>query len=270
MDGWMGAFVSSAVVNDDRTNIERRKWKGGWYSVASGRESGALFGGQFETSPITRELLVPPSARIFNYRRARRNSPWRMASSKLCREMVAGLCVEWFPNRIIPPSPAIKRRTSSKRFPFGNCRAYIHRRPSKHFGRCVYCIAQLLLRLALFKKWNFIFPFFFYVFLGHPRKWIIVIAALVKIAATFTRVMMMMARDERHHKHLYMLLYGLCVCVCVYTCSFAYVRDMFQSRQVLLLLHTPTLSASTALLPSGISSALFGFVKRLNNPRRIN
>jgi hypothetical protein len=27
--------------------------------------------------------------------------------------------------------------------------------------------------------------------------------------------MMMMARDERHHKHLYMLLYGLSVCVCV-------------------------------------------------------
>jgi hypothetical protein len=159
MDGWMdGRFCVECSCKWWSNKHWEKEMKGGWYSVASGRESGALFGGQFETSPITRELLVPPSARIFNYRRARRNSPWRMASSKLCREMVAGLCVEWFPNRIIPPSPAIKRRTSSKRFPFGNCRAYIHRRPSKHFGRCVYCIAQLL-RLALFKKWNFIFPF---------------------------------------------------------------------------------------------------------------
>ncbi len=58
-------FVSSAVENDDRTNIERRREGGneGVDILSLVDESGALFGGQFETSPITRELLVPPIIR---------------------------------------------------------------------------------------------------------------------------------------------------------------------------------------------------------------
>jgi hypothetical protein len=75
MDGWMdGRFCVECSCKWWSNKHWEKEMKGGWYSVAIVDESGALFGGQFETSPITRELLVPPSARIFNYRRAKRNS----------------------------------------------------------------------------------------------------------------------------------------------------------------------------------------------------
>lgn len=93
--------------------------------------------------------LHPPEYSIIDAQRETLPGEWRHQNSA---ERWWLDCV-WNDSRIesFHPPPAIKRRTSSKRFPFRNYRAYTHRRPSKHFGRCVYCIAQLL-RLALFKK----------------------------------------------------------------------------------------------------------------------